>query len=79
MANRIPEIKIAGISPGGFDDFIQSSFAKEAGIEWTYVPYKSGSQIKAAVMGGEITVYQDKIVSCLPLIQSGDIRPLVVC
>jgi putative tricarboxylic transport membrane protein len=72
------KLKIAGISPGGFDDFIASSFANDAGIQWTYVPYKSGSAIKAAVLGGEIAVYQDKIVSCLPLIQSGDIRPLIV-
>ncbi len=42
------------------------------------MPYKSGSEIKAAVLGGELDVYQDKLISFLPLVQSGDIRPLVV-
>lgn len=72
------QLKIGGLSPGGLDDYIANAFALEAGIEWTYVPYKSGSELKAAVMGGELDVYQDKLISFLPLVESGDIRPLVV-
>lgn len=71
-------LKIGGLSPGGLDDYIANGFALEAGIEWTYVPYKSGSELKAAVLGGELDVYQDKLISFLPLVESGDIRPLVV-
>lgn len=71
-------LKIGGLSPGGLDDYIQSGLTSAAGFEWTYVPYKSGSEIKAAVLGGELDVYQDKLISFLPLVQSGDIRPLVV-
>lgn len=72
------KIKIGGLSPGGLDDYIANGFSKEAGIELTYVPYKSGSEVKAAVLGGEIDIYQDKLVSFLPLVASKDIRPLVV-
>lgn len=72
------ELKIGGLSPGGLDDYIANGFALEAGIEWTYVPYKSGSELKAAVLGGELDVYQDKLISFLPLVESGDIRPLIV-
>lgn len=72
------KLKIAGISPGGLDDLIANAFAVKAGIKWTYVPYQAGSEIKAAVLGGEIDVYQDKLISFLPLIKSGDIIPLVV-
>lgn len=72
------KLKIGGLSPGGLDDYIANGFALEAGIEWTYVPYKSGSELKAAVLGGELDVYQDKLISFLPLVESGDIRPLVV-
>lgn len=72
------ELKIGGISPGGLDDYIANGFAYTAGFQWTYVPYKSGSEVKAAVLGGELDVYQDKMINFLPMVQSGDIRPLVI-
>jgi tripartite-type tricarboxylate transporter receptor subunit TctC len=72
------KLKIGGLSPGALDDYIANGFAKAAGIQWTYVPYKSGSEVKAAVLGGELDVYQDKLISFMGLAASGDVRPLVV-
>lgn len=72
------KLKIGGLSPGGLDDYIAKGFAKKAGFEWTYVPYKSGSELKAAVLGGELDVYQDKLISFMSLVSGGDVRPLVV-
>lgn len=72
------KLKIGGLSPGGLDDYIANGFARAAGIQWTYVPYKSGSELKAAVLGGELDVYQDKLISFMSLASSGDVRPLVV-
>jgi tripartite-type tricarboxylate transporter receptor subunit TctC len=72
------KLKIGGVSPGGLDDYIANGFARAAGFSWTYVPYKSGSEVKAAVLGGELDVYQDKMINFLPMAQSGDIIPLVV-
>ncbi|MFA6506836.1 MAG: tripartite tricarboxylate transporter substrate binding protein [Treponemataceae bacterium] len=77
-ANPGKKLKIGGLSPGGLDDYIANGLASASGISWTYVPYKSGSEVKAAVLGGELDVYQDKLLSFLPLVESGDIRPLVV-
>ncbi|MDG2175972.1 MAG: tripartite tricarboxylate transporter substrate binding protein [Gammaproteobacteria bacterium] len=71
-------LKIGGLSPGGLDNYIASAFAEAAGIEWTYVPYKSGAELKAAILGGELDVYQDKLISFMGLVSSGDVRPLVV-
>ncbi len=71
-------LKIGGLSPGGLDNYIASGFAKAAGIEWTYVPYQSGAELKAAVLGGELDVYQDKLISFMGLVASGDVRPLIV-
>ncbi|SFD16585.1 Bug family tripartite tricarboxylate transporter substrate binding protein [Tropicimonas isoalkanivorans] len=72
------KLKIGGISPGGLDDYIAHGFAKAAGFEWNYIPYKGSSVMKAAVLGGELDVYQDKLISFMSLVESGDIRPLVV-
>lgn len=72
------KLKIGGTSPGGLDDFIINGFSREAGIEMLYIPYKSSAQTKAAVLGGEIDIYQDKLISFLSMVKSGDIRPLVI-
>ncbi len=72
------KLKIGGLSPGGLDDYIANGFSQKAGFNWTYVPYKSGSEIKSAVLGGELDVYQDKLSSFLPMVESGDIKPLIV-
>ncbi|MEI6873924.1 MAG: tripartite tricarboxylate transporter substrate binding protein [Spirochaetota bacterium] len=72
------KLKIGGISPGGLDDYIARGFAKKAGFDWTFVPYKSASEMKAAVLGGELDIYQDKLISFMSMVSGGDIRPLVV-
>ncbi len=72
------DLTIGGLSPGGLDDYIANGFAMKAGFDWTYVPYSGGSEIKSAVLGGELDIYQDKLSSFIPLIESGDIRALVV-
>ncbi len=72
------KLKIGGTSPGGLDDYIINGFSREAGIELLYVPYKSSAQTKAAVLGGEIDIYQDKLISFSSMVKSGDIRPIVV-
>lgn len=72
------KLKIGGTSPGGLDDYMANGFAKEAGIELTYVPYNSASETKAAALGGELDIYQDKVISFLTMVRAGDIKPLVV-
>ena len=72
------KVKIGGISPGALDDYMANGFARAAGFEWNYIPYKGASVMKAAVLGGELDIYQDKLISFMSLVASGDIRPLVV-
>jgi putative tricarboxylic transport membrane protein len=72
------KVKIGGISPGALDDYIANGFARAGGFQWNYIPYNGASVLKAAVLGGEIDVYQDKLISFMSLVASGDIRPLVV-
>ncbi|MDF2592497.1 MAG: hypothetical protein K0S75_1963 [Clostridia bacterium] len=72
------ELKIGGTSPGGLDDYMANGFAEAAGVEITYVPYNSAAETKAAVLGGEIDIYQDKVLSFNTMVKSGEVRPLVV-
>jgi putative tricarboxylic transport membrane protein len=71
-------LKISGISAGAFDDCVQSLIAKGLKIKWTFVPYKSGSEAKAAILGGETDIIQDKTASILPLLESGDLIPILL-
>lgn len=64
------KLKIGGISPGALDDYIARGFARAAGFEWNYIPYKGASVMKAAVLGGELDVYQDKLISFMSLVAS---------
>lgn len=72
------KLKIGGTSPGGLDDYMANGFAEAAGVQFTYVPYNSASETKAAVLGGEIDIYQDKIISFMTMVQGGEVKPLVV-
>jgi len=72
------EISFAGVSPGGLDDLTLNALADETGIKVKFVPYKSGAEVKAAVLGGEVDVYFDKLISAIAYINDGKVKPLVV-
>lgn len=71
------KVKIGGTSPGGLDDYMARGFAEAAGIKLLYIPYKSAAETKAAMLGGEIDIYQDKLISFLQMLQSPDVIPIV--
>ncbi len=72
------EVTFAGISPGGLDDLTLNALALATGMKIKFVPYKSGAEVKAAVLGGEVEIYLDKIMSASGYIKDGSVKPLVV-
>ncbi len=48
-------LKFAGTSPGGWSEIQTVAFFKKVGVDVTFVPFDSGAEIKAAIMGGHIT------------------------
>lgn len=70
-------VKVGGTSPGGLDDYIVRGFAEAAGIELVYVPYNSAAETKSALLGGEIDIYQDKLISFLQMLQTDEVVPIV--
>lgn len=53
-------------------------FKSMAKIDMLEVPYKATSQAVADVMGGQIDVYPPNLVSALPILKTGRLRPLAV-
>ena len=72
------KITFGGISPAGLDDFAINDFAKKAGIKTQFIPYPSGSEVKAAALGGEVDVYVDKVVNVVDYVKAKRVKPLVV-
>jgi tripartite-type tricarboxylate transporter receptor subunit TctC len=71
-------VTFAGISPGGLDDMTLTALADATGIKIRFIPYKSGSEVKAAVLGGEVDIYLDKVISAINYIKDGSIKPILV-
>jgi tripartite-type tricarboxylate transporter receptor subunit TctC len=53
-------------------------FRLAAGIDVTHVPYRGGSEVIADILGGRIDFYFCPLATALPLIQSGQVRALLV-
>lgn len=53
-------------------------FRLAAGIDATHVPYRGGSEVIADILGGRIDFYFCPLATALPLIQSGQVRALLV-
>ncbi|MEK6594089.1 MAG: tripartite tricarboxylate transporter substrate binding protein [Pseudomonadota bacterium] len=53
-------------------------FKSMAGIDMQEIPYKATSQAVADVMGGQIHIYPPNLVSAIPMLKSGRLRPIAV-
>lgn len=52
--------------------------SRDAKVQLTYVPYKSGADVTRALAGGEIDLAMDGIPANLPFVKQGKMRALVV-
>ncbi len=71
-------LKFAGTSPGGWAEIQTVAFFKKVGVDVTFVPFDSGAEIKAAIMGGHIHGAVEELAETLPLIEAGKLKSLVV-
>src|SRR5690606_8538074 len=53
-------------------------FTSKAGIVMQHVPYRGAAPAMADVLGGQVGVTFDNIITTLPLMQSGKLRALAV-
>jgi len=71
-------LKFAGTSPGGWSEIQTVAFFKKSGVQVTFVPFDSGAEIKAAILGGHITGAVEELAETLPLIEAGKLKSLCV-
>jgi putative tricarboxylic transport membrane protein len=71
-------LKFAGTTPGGWAEIQTVAFFKKVGVDVTFIPFDSGAEIKAAIMGGHVTGAVEELAETLPLIEAGKLKSLVV-
>lgn len=57
---------------------IGASVKQVAGIDWTAVPYKAGSQAVAELLGGQVPIMINDIALTIPHIRAGTVKPYAV-
>jgi tripartite-type tricarboxylate transporter receptor subunit TctC len=67
---------ISGI--GGAPQLAGIEFAQRTGVNWTYIPYKGGSDAVAAVAGGQADVLFNGMLATWPSVQGGRLRALAI-
>jgi tripartite-type tricarboxylate transporter receptor subunit TctC len=67
---------ISGI--GGAPQLAGIEFAQRAGIQWTYIPYKGGSDAVTAVSAGQAHVLFNGMLATWPSVTGGRLRALAI-
>lgn len=67
---------VSGI--GGANHLAGIDFAMRAGIKWTYIPYKGGSQAITDVMGGQAQVLFNGMVATYPFVKDGKLKVIAI-
>jgi tripartite-type tricarboxylate transporter receptor subunit TctC len=79
MAKAEPgRLTYASIGNGTTSHLIVQLLQQKTGMQLTHVPYKGSSQAQTDLMGGQVDMTFDTVVSLMPHIKSGRIRPLAV-
>jgi len=67
---------VSGI--GGANHLAGIDFAQRAGIKWTYIPYKGGSQALTDMVGGQSQVMFNGMLATYPFVKDGKLKVLAV-
>ena len=79
LAKAKPEslnFAVSGI--GGANHLAGIDFAMRAGIKWTYIPYKGGSQAITDVVGGQAQVLFNGMLATYPFVKDGRLRMIAI-
>ncbi|MGQ0578404.1 MAG: Bug family tripartite tricarboxylate transporter substrate binding protein [Betaproteobacteria bacterium] len=76
--SRPGQLNFATAGVGSAPHLAGVEFALRTGVQWTYVPYKGGSQAVADVVAGHADVLFNGMLATFPQVKGGKIRALAV-
>ncbi len=68
----------ATVGAGSAPHLAGAFFARRAGVEWTYIPYKGGAQALNDVAGGQAELTFNGMLATLPYVRNGKLRAMAV-
>ena len=63
---------------GGAPQLAGIEFAQRTGVNWTYIPYKGGSDAVAAVVAGQADVLFNGMLATWPSVQGGRLKAIAI-
>ena len=69
---------VATVGAGSAPHLAGALFAKRAGVEWVFVPYKGGAQALTDVVAGHAHVMFNGMLATLPMVKNNQLRVLAV-
>jgi tripartite-type tricarboxylate transporter receptor subunit TctC len=70
------DFAISGV--GGANHLAGIDFAMRSGIEWTYIPYKGGSQAITDVMAGQANILFNGMLATYPFVKEGKLKAIAI-
>jgi len=72
------KMNFANSGTGGAPHLAGVEFAQRTGIQWTYIPYKGGSDAVTAVVAGQAHVLFNGMLATWPSVTGGRLRALAI-
>ncbi|HYC47867.1 MAG TPA: tripartite tricarboxylate transporter substrate binding protein [Burkholderiales bacterium] len=71
-------IRFGGSNPGSSDNIIETRLEKAANVQLNYIPFQSGGEVNAALLGGNIDVASPNPSEATQLMKAGRLRALAM-
>ena len=72
------QLNVASAGSGNVTHLVGEIFRSRAGVEWVHVPYKGSAPALTDLLGGQVQVMFDVMLSALPHVKSGRLKALAV-
>ena len=71
-------IRFGGSNPGSSDNIIETRLEKAAKVQFNYIPFQSGGEVNAALLGGVVDVASPNPSEAAQLVKAGRLRPIAM-
>ena len=71
-------IRFGGSNPGSSDNVIETRLEKAANVQFNYIPFQSGGEVNAALLGGIVDVASPNPSEAAQLVKAGRLRPIAM-
>jgi putative tricarboxylic transport membrane protein len=71
-------IRFGGSNPGSSDNVIETRLEKAAKVQLNYIPFQSGGEVNAALLGGSVDVASPNPSEAAQLVKAGRLRPIAM-